>query len=158
MQCSTTGGGPPVTSAKVRIQEMFSRWGSLDAEAITQLWEDSPDVTYVAPELDAILVGRSAIAAHLARISTRLTSAQVDVLLLDCRPLGPGIELGVLVVCWHTTSFDSPIAREAGARITVVMRRLKQDWYVVHYMEEAFHLSPGADGPQILADIEAPFR
>ncbi|ABH00474.1 hypothetical protein RHA1_ro10283 (plasmid) [Rhodococcus jostii RHA1] len=158
MQHNIAADRPSADPAEECIREMFSRWESLDAEAIAELWEDSSDVTYLVPELDAVLVGRSAIAAHLARTSTRLTSAQVDVPVLACRLLGPDIALGVLAVRWHTTSTDSPEARSTGARITVVVRRRELDWRVVHYMEEAYHFSPGVDHFEFLDDIEAPFH
>ncbi|MDI2034181.1 YybH family protein [Paenarthrobacter nitroguajacolicus] len=151
-----------LTTQKSDVQAVLQRferfWETLQWDALAGLWAHSADATYMAPELDDILSGWSAIAGHLARTRSRIVDASAAIPRAWIREIAPETILAIFVVKWRIRSVESDEPRVAAARVTAVLQ-LEDDneWRFIHYMEESYYLPEGAEPPNLLADLEAPF-
>ncbi|QSZ52280.1 hypothetical protein AYX19_04195 [Paenarthrobacter ureafaciens] len=152
----------PLTTKKSDVQTVLQRfeqfWEALQWDALASLWARSADTTYMAPELDDILSGWTAIAGHLARTRSRIVDASVSIPRSWIREIAPDTMLAIFVVKWRIRSIESDQPRVAAARVTAVVQ-LDDDgqWRFIHYMEESYYLPDGAEPPNLLDDLEAPF-
>lgn len=158
MQSSTDTDDKGIGAVGDVVHRFVTYWETLDWQALAELWDHAGDVTYMAPEIDDILVGWETIASHLARTRSRLVNATIEMPRSRFRLITGDVAVAIFIVRWRMQSVESDVVRETAARVTAILRRRGSQWRIVHYMEESYFLPECAEASHFLEDLESPFR
>lgn len=131
---------PDIDQVNAVLDAYVDAWNRMDFAALGSLWDSSsPDLYYVAEEVDHALHGFAAIDAYWQRtaatvefVRIRIEDRRVRQLADDIVVATWGMHVEASMRGYEAQGF-SPVGSDV--KVTAILRRCDGDWRFIHYVE-----------------------